>query len=934
MKIKDCKLNHIINPVGYFLRSTTFSWIAEGTEIEVYRLVIRKKEGAIIADTGWDKLNPLATKVEICLEPRTIYQWSVSAKNSSGEEVNSPIQTFETGKMEEPWSGKWISCNNEIKRHPIFRKQIEISTEKKLKSARLYICGLGLYEAYLNGEKIGDAYLTPGFCSYNNWVQVQTYDITENFQKNINSQKGINKLSVLIGDGWYRSRISFESPESEFYGNDYRLLAEVHIQYEDGTEEIIGTDESWEVTRSNIVFSGIYDGEIQDDTLEAIPCEKAIIASPLKAKLTDNLSLPVRLKETFEAVLVPNSAEETLLDIGQNLAGIFTLKVKAAKGQKVRLQFGEVLQEGKFYRDNLRTAKAEYVYISDGKEHILRPHFTYYGFRYVKIEGITEFRLKDFKAYAIYTDMPMRGKLKTGNPKINQLLSNVSWGMKSNFVDIPTDCPQRDERMGWTGDTQVFSETACFFADTYAFYRKYLYDMEQEQSQHKGCVPDIVPAVATEVKGSSVWGDATCILPWNLYLYYGDDSILWEHYNSMKAWLSYIKKIDGDNHGWRRQKHYGDWLALDCPYKGVSQTRGGTDEGFISDIYYYKSALITAKTAKILGKEKEAKKYQHLAEKIYQELLAEYYSPNGRCCINTQTAALLTLQENISNPQKAIEQLITLLENNEDKLTTGFVGTPMLCQVLADQGYEKLADKILLNEEYPGWLYAVNLGATTIWERWNSLDEQGKISSTGMNSLNHYSYGAIASFIWKSLAGLQVVEEEPGFRRVEIKPHVNWKIRSINAVYPSPAGEYSISWDLPDKQHIYLQIVIPDRCKAKIILPLDKKKRVIFLHSDSAIYESPQYLEKEENVIDLQSNQFDLLYEASEELTKAHSVHETLQNLIRNSECKKILEEELPNLDWMLGFTRPYPLSETLHNLRCEPEKIKQINKKLEVVFD
>lgn len=278
----------------------------------------------------------------------------------------------------------------------------------------------------------------------------------------------------------------------------------------------------------------------------------------------DNLSLPVRAREHFAPKFLLTPAGEKVLDIGQNLAGLFLCVMHEPTGTRIRLQFGEALQDGNFYRENLRGAKQEFIYVSDGKERVVRPHFTYYGFRYVKLEGFTRFSVEDFDAFAIYSDLPMKGILKTGNEKVNRLISNTIWGMKSNFVDVPTDCPQRDERKGWTGDAQAFSRTACYLADTYAFYRKYLYDMTQEQKTKNGMVPDIVPSFGYE-RGTAVWGDAACIIPWNLYLFYGDRSILEEQYESMKSWLSYVERVDGSDHGWRKAFQYGDWLGSGFP---------------------------------------------------------------------------------------------------------------------------------------------------------------------------------------------------------------------------------------------------------------------------------------------------------------------------------------------------------------------------------
>ncbi|MBO5336797.1 MAG: family 78 glycoside hydrolase catalytic domain [Lachnospiraceae bacterium] len=931
MKITNCKVNHLENPLGYWISKPVFSWIVEGVEVKEARIIIYRGQITasggfsgrypyLIADTGWDVLDSLGEVVNIELQPRCIYIWQVQVRAQTGERLESAFQTFETGKRDESWQAKWITCEGDEPRLPVFGKTFSLVKGKQVERARLYICGLGLYEAYLNEKKVGNEYLTPGCNAYDRWLQAQTYDITRQLLEE-------NQVSVILGDGWYKGRFDFESSKAAIYGDSWKLLAEIHIWYTDGSEQVVGTDESWMVSRSNLIFSGIYDGEQRDDTLIPLSLEQAQICIDTSPLVQDRLSIPVLEQERFPVKVLHTPKGELVLDVGQNMAGMFTLRVKEPVGTKVHLQFGEVLQDSNFYRDNLRTAKAEYVYTSDGKEHVLRPIFTFYGYRYVKIEGITDFKPEDFKAFAIYSGVAMKGKVITGHEKVNQLISNTLWGMKSNFVGNPTDCPQRDERMGWTGDTQVFSETACYLADTYTFYQKYLYDCAQEQKKFNGMVPDVIPAFLCK-KGSSVWGDVTCIIPWNLYLYYGDKTILEEHYESMTAWLAYIAGVDGNNHGWREVFHYGDWLALDSPYRGSAQTRGGTDEGFIADVFYRKSALITAKTARILGKNQEAERYEALAEQILQGIVEEYFSPNGRCCIHTQTAALLTLQEQLHDRERAKNTLKTLLENNENKLSTGFVGTPLLCEGLIKAGMEKEAFQILLNEEYPGWLYEVNLGATTIWERWNSLDETGHISSTGMNSLNHYAYGAIVGWIWKDVVGLRCSEEEPGFRRVRIAPHVNWKIKKVDAEYPSPAGTYKISWEALDLHHISLKIVVPSGCSAKVELPLCDVNAVCAVEK-----QNPLFAHVEENHCIVSAGSYGITYKTKKPIAESMSINDKLRKLMADAEVKALLRRELPQVDNLMSYTGDYPLRETLRNLSYEEAFIEMLGKKIAAII-
>ena len=854
MQIYDCKVNHLTNPLGFRMTRTVFSWKvkdAVGKHQTEARIQVAADAAMtqILNDTGWLKeLDSLASKVEVELKPVTRYYWTVSVrsdasvKNEAGEvipeESVSLVQWFETGKREQPWTGKWITCNNKEPRHPIFEKQIHLAKEvgtdgtekiKEVEKARLYICGLGLYEAYYNGKRIGDEYLTPYSNDYTQWTQYQTFDVTELVKDSTASSTEmatataapITSLSILLGNGWYKGRFGFsEEGKTGYWGKEWKLIAELQLFYTDGTSKVIGTDDSWTVRRSNITFSNLYDGEHQDDTLESIPEEQAVFCEAPEGALSDRMSLPVRMHETFKPVeLIHTPAGEEVFDLGQEFAGLFTLRVHETKGTKIHIQTGEVMQEGNFYNENLRSAKSEYIYISDGEEHVLMPHFTYFGYRYVKVEGVQNLKTEDFTGIALYSEMKEEGQLETGNKLVNRLVENARWGLKSNFIDVPTDCPQRDERLGWTGDAQVFSPTATYLEDTYAFYAKYLYDMGKEQSHRKGKVPDVVPSPGLD-STACVWGDSACIMPWNLYLFYGDKSILEDQFESMRSWVDYICKVDGDNHGWRYVFHYGDWLALDNPNLGPETVLGGTDEEFIANLYYAISAGLVAKAAGVIGKKAEQEEYQKLSDEQFDFVKKEYYSPTGRCCIKTQTALLLTLKYNLScNEELVKKQLRKLYEENDGKLKTGFVGTPLMCNILSDHGMEDIAYRLLLNEKYPGWLYEVKLGATTVWERWNSLLEDGTISGIGMNSMNHYSYGSIVEWMFRHGAGINTIDSAPGLYKISMAPIPNLEIGFMNASYDSACGIYSCGWKLISDDEIKITAEVPFGGQAVLALP-------------------------------------------------------------------------------------------------------------------
>lgn len=809
MTITKCKVNRLINPLGYHMDKTVFSWTVEGAAGKrqtAARIVVRRGKETV-SDTGWAELDSLAAPVDVALLPRTRYHWTVSVRTDEGEEQTSGENWFETGKLDEPWAAQWIGCDEGEPRHPVFFK--EIVPAGKVANARLYICGLGLYEAAWNGVKIGGEYLTPYCNDYNSWTQYQTFDITERLQA-----PGI--LSVTLGNGWYKGRFGWDDTVTKpYYGDRWRLLAELRLAYADGTEEVVGTNESWQVTRSNITFSNIYDGEHRDDTLPSSPPIPAETADTPKGALIARYSTPVTVQEELpvkEVIRTP--AGETVLDLGQNMAGFFRLRVDVPEGRDVRLQFGEVLQGGNFYRDNLRSAKAEYTYRSDGLPHVLQPQFTYYGYRYVKVEGIPNLCPEDFTALVLHSELPKAGMLTTGNELVNRLISNVEWGLRGNFLDVPTDCPQRDERMGWTGDAQVFAPTACYLRECGPFYAKYLHDLAQEQRARDGEVPDVIPSFGYE-GCSAAWGDAACVIPWTVYQFSGDPSVLTDQYESMRGWVDYIREVDGYDHGWRRHIHYGDWLALDAA--DPEECRGGTDVGYVADAMYYRCARLTAQAARVLGNKEDAERYEILAEEILRDIRQDYFTPDGQCTVPTQTGLVLAVALGLG--PNAGQSKCTLVQRMEAdrQLKTGFVGTPLLCPALTAAGRDDIAFDLLLNEDYPGWLYAVKLGATTVWERWNSLLPDGSISSTGMNSLNHYAYGSILEWLCRDVAGL--APASPGFRRAKIAPHVCAELGRTEFTYHSAAGEYAVRWELVGRDNIHIEIKIPFGCEAEVTLP-------------------------------------------------------------------------------------------------------------------
>lgn len=853
--IYDMKTRYQTNPLGIDLTDLTFSWKvkdAAGTAAEKIR--IRISHDPSMRDCCFDSGEVRGTlchySPDISLLPGQPYYWQVEVTDNTGDKAVSASAYFEGGHPDGGWTGHWIKAPFVQDIHPVFQKDFDLPFSPDGKNARLYICGLGLYEVYLNGEKVGDAYLAPYFTDYRYRIQYQTYDVSGLLKP------GKNRMDVYLGNGWYKGKFCYSNHGGlqNYYGSEFILLADLYVTDPNSAVGpanpwVLGTDESWYALKSPVVTSGIYDGELYDVQTEANilnpPTREkihAIAAVAPRGALIPMTGLPVRKQKVLSVQrIITTRLQETVLDFGQEITGWVAFYTDAAANQQITLQYGEVLQDGIFYRDNLRTAKAEYSVIADGTRRFVRPHFTFYGFRYVKVTGMTvdDSNKDDFEAWALYSDLEETGFLDTSNEKVNRLIENTKWSQRGNFLDIPTDCPQRDERLGWTGDAQIFSAAACYHMQSAVFFSKYLQDMLLEQKEHSGSVPFVVPDVLTLARqmnaeppcdpasgdwgevGSCAWGDAATIIPWNLYLFYGDEKLLAQQYDNMKQWTDFIVSMDetycGGRRLWTCGFHFGDWLALDV--EGESRF-GGTDKYFVASVYYMYSALLTSKAAAALGKEDDAAYYGQLAKEVRAAIRATYISPDGMLKYDTQTAYVLGIHFHLFEGEEyanAAKQLSRLLKASNDHLTTGFVGTAYLCAALSEVGLSDKAYTLLLNEDYPGWLYEVNLGATTIWERWNSLLPDGKISSTGMNSLNHYAYGAIAEWIYCCACGLQPLDDAPGFLKIRFAPHTDERLTHMHARYESQYGTYEAGWERQGQTLIYT-LTVPFSCEALVCL--------------------------------------------------------------------------------------------------------------------
>lgn len=837
MKLYDLRTEYRVNPIGITEKHPRFSWKLESGERDTiqqsYHIVVTADEKIVWETKAESEESVLIPYAGEELRDETLYQVSVAATDNHGNTAAGEM-SFETGILEpETFQAKMITHDfpEDETACPIFSRTF--TAKGKVKKARIYATSRGVYEAYLNGERIGADRMTPGWTSYHHRLQYQIYDITEMIREE-------NEIEIMVGNGWYKGIFGFMLTPN-IYGDRVGAFAEIHLEYEDGSREAICTDESWNARTGAVRYSEIYMGETIDTTIsEAQDREQSGIRTGSvsvmefdKSTLTAQENESVRITERVLAKkLIVTPKGEKLVDFGQNLTGLVELKIHGRKGQKIVIHHAEVLdKDGNFYPDTLRQAKSEDTYICNGEEQVFLPHFTFHGFRYISVEGMDDMRLDQFTACVMHSDMEKSGDFQCSNPKVNQLQSNIAWGQRSNFLDIPTDCPQRDERLGWTGDAQIFSWTASFNRNTALFFRKWMRDVAAESSLEKG-VPHVVPDILGQYS-SSAWSDVAVIVPWVVYQMYGDKGILEENWKCMHEWVDYIKSQCCANGLWQTGFQYGDWLALD---KEESADRtGATDKYMIANAYYLYVTDLVRQTAEVLGFAEEAEKYQKLYDTTLEAFRQEYYTSTGRIVSETQTGAILSLYFNLAREkdrERILQILKTNIENHKNHLATGFVGTPYLCHTLSENGEHELAATVFMKEDYPSWLYAVNMGATTIWERWNSIMPDGSFDVSGMNSLNHYAYGSIGDWMYRKVAG--VSQLKPGYKKFKVQPMFVKGIEEAGVTFESIYGQIESKWSCKDGK-ICGYVKVPVNTTAEIHLP--EKEEVLTVGSGVYEYE-------------------------------------------------------------------------------------------------
>jgi len=690
---------------------------------------------------------------------------------------------------------------------PVFRKTFKLPG--KAASAKIFISAIGVYEAKLNGKRVGDFILAPGWTAYRHRVQYQEYDVADLLETD-------NTLEITVGRGWSGVFTWYRHDAYPCYPSTAVICA-IKLRFENGAEEVILSDESFEAAKSNILYSDIYDGEIYDARAYKKEWAPAAIIDYPKDILIPQQGEYVREIEEIKPVkYIKTLMNDKIIDFGQNLVGYVRLNINRPDGTVLEMRHSEVLREKGsyvFYTDNLRSALQRVTYITGGGETEYKPHFTFQGFRYIRLDKWAgDVNLEDFTAVVVHSDMKRTGYFECSNEKVNKLFENIIWGQRGNFLDVPTDCPQRDERCGWTGDAQVFVRAASYNFDVKRFFEKWLADMAAEQFDDGG-IPAVVPNPIGEIyANSAAWGDAAAICPWQIYLTYGDTSILAAQFECMEKWVNYIRDEADDNLIWTDGIHFGDWLALD---NGEGATEGATPKDFIATAFFAYSTGLLVKAGTILGK--DMSEYERLYHNIVLAIQNEYII-NGKMTIGTQTAHVLALYFDLCGEFKAgiAKDLAELVAANDSKLTTGFVGTPYLLHALSQNGYAEIAYSLLLQEGFPSWLYSVNKGATTIWEHWDGITEDGDFWRGGlMNSFNHYAYGAVADWMYGVVCGIDTDETAPGFENAILKPIPDKRLGCASASIDTRYGRLSSKWSFDGDTVIY-EFEVPNRASILI----------------------------------------------------------------------------------------------------------------------
>lgn len=710
---------------------------------------------------------------------------------------------------------EWIKgCEKNLRGGTVYLKNFRCAA--KAEKAILKITALGVYEAKLNDERVGDFILAPGWTSYLNRLQVQSYDVTDML-------KTENSLEVTVGQGW--RAIANKRDGSDFLGyRDTTLIAELTLVYADGRTESIVTDSSWTARESKLRYTNIYDGDIYDATFKAGSARHCICVDLEKDMLIPQEGEKIVEHERMPALqVIKTPAGETVIDFGQNMTGYVEFRIKGTPGAQATISHGETLdRDGNFYNANYRSARAQIKFTCDGEEHIYKSALTFFGFRYIRLENWPdEVKKENFTAIVVHSDIRRTGYFECSDETVNKLFKNIIWGQKSNFLDVPTDCPQRDERLGWTGDAQVFVRTASLNFDVERFFKKWLRDLAADQGRD-GCVPHVIPNIFDDMGGSSAWSDAAVICPWEIYRTYGDKKILEDQFDSMKAWIDWMRERSENG---RRSGgfHFSDWLGLDSP---EGSYKGSTPDDLIATTYYKYSTELFIKAAHALGR--DVSEYENIPAEAAAAFRREYME-NGRVKNATQTACVLALYFDITDDRAATATQLNELVKRAGHLETGFVGTPYLLHALSDNGYAETVYDLLLRREYPSWLYPISKGATTVWEHWDGIKPDGTMWSTDMNSFNHYAYGAVADWMYGAAAGINSDPDRPGFEHIIFRPVTDRRLDFVKASIDTRRGTVASEWRRENGRIKYI-FTVPEGCGASAVIDGEKHEVGVGTH--------------------------------------------------------------------------------------------------------
>jgi alpha-L-rhamnosidase len=837
--VTDLRCDRLVDPLGHGNPRPALSW---RTETEAPNWVQATYQIAVI-DTGsaatlWDS-GKVGSSESVAvpyagpaLASRQACEWRVRVwGGDSFESAWSAPARIEIGLLGPgDWTARfitpdWDEDTSRSQPCPYMRRRFEL--DGQVARARLYITALGVYQAEINGMGVGDEVLRPGWTSYRRRLCYQTHDVTPLLRP------GENVIGVVLADGWARGNLGFR-PQRNRYTDRLALLAQLEVTLTDGSQFTLASDDSWRAVTGPLLASDLYNGETYDARLEIEGWSEpgldddgwsGVRTFEWETRLVAPVGPPVRRIETIAPIGTSRSPSgKPILDFGQNLVGRLRLRVRGGRATEITLRHAEVLDNGELFTRALRLAEATDRYISKGGEEVeeWEPAFTFHGFRYAEVSGWPgEIHDGDIVAVVLHSDMERTGLFECSNDDINRLHENVAWSLRGNFLDIPTDCPQRSERLGWTGDIQVFAPTACLLYDVSGVLQSWLADLAADQFPDGGVpavIPDIVSSEAPMTSSAAGWADAAVIVPWTLYRYYGDRRILESQYASMRAWVEHVRELAGEPLLWDSGFQFGDWLdpaaPPDKPYKARA------DRYLVATAYFARSTEVLSHAAAVLGLDADERAYAKLARGIKGAFRARY-APDGLVSSTAQAEIVLALEFDLLPPEQegaAAARLVELIEQEGFRLGTGFLGTPGICPVLSEHGRDDVAYALLLQRECPSWLYPITRDATTIWERWDAIMPDGSINPGEMLSFNHYAYGAVAAWLYGVVAGLQLDDATPGWRRFKVQPRPGGGLTAARARVATPYGTIESSWRL-DSGRFSLQVTVPPNTMAEVSVP-------------------------------------------------------------------------------------------------------------------